>query len=284
MMEASCRYDDYDWKLYKRRYPVFTSELHEVVLWFSIFYTWTCSNFYLQRFLSPRTMLKLLLLFASICTVAAPDASAWQVALQLCAAHVCNENQVEEDETSAVLCNKIPVPSLGGAGRTTLFGRTIWCAALMGQGPVLDLFSGLGDSTALLANALTHRPSNVERRLVTFERRPERLEFVADRLRGQNATVHMLDARSIGKEWGFNQGGSQSDGVILIAGSTTELLAMVSKDLAPGLLVLDPDVETPSEDFAADWRILEKMNPNVVAFLVHLVPQASFCLLLKTRM
>lgn len=246
------------WKLQKVRVCF---GIHIFHILFS--YTWTCSNFYFQGFLSPRTMLKLVLFAASISTAAAVDASAWQVALQLCAAHVCNENHVEEDETSAVLCDKIPVPSLGGAGRTTLFGRTIWCAALMGQGPVLDLFSGLGDSTALLAHALAHRPSNVERRLVTFERHPERLAFVADRLRGQNTTVHMLDARSIGQEWGFNPEEPQSS-VILIAGSTTELLETVSRDLVPGLLVLDPDVETPSVDFAADWRILEKMNPNVV--------------------
>lgn len=80
---------------------------------------------------------------------------AWQVALQLCAAEVCHENHVEEDEKSAVLCNKIPVPSLfGGAGRTTVFGRMLWCAAMLGTGPVIDLYSGIGDSTALLVDGL----------------------------------------------------------------------------------------------------------------------------------
>lgn len=119
---------------------------------------------------------------------------AWTMALQLCAAEVCHENQVEENsfwstggreesedisgvrrppyldpfgqtviknthpiqtveafspfktqqksppfseenDTSAALCAAIPVASLfGGAGRSTLFGRTLWCAA-MPRGP-----------------------------------------------------------------------------------------------------------------------------------------------------
>lgn len=33
----------------------------------------------------------------------------------------------------------------------------------------------------------------------------------------------------------------------------------------PGLLFLDPDVETSAEDFARDWRSLEAMKPQLVA-------------------
>ncbi|CAL1145984.1 unnamed protein product [Cladocopium goreaui] len=195
---------------------------------------------------------------------------AWQVALQLCAAEVCHENHVEEDEKSAVLCNKIPVPSLfGGAGRTTVFGRMLWCAAMLGTGPVIDLYSGIGDSTALLVDGLAHRSSK-DRRLVSFERSFERLSFVAARLQGQDAAIHTVDAQTIQQGYWLSflhkQMDSSQASALLVAGSTAEYLDVVSKGLGePGLLLLDPDVELPREEFARDWRKLEALKPRAVA-------------------
>ena len=191
------------------------------------------------------------------------------MALQLCAAEVCNENHVEENETSAKMCNKIPVPSLfGGAGRTTLFGRILWCAAMLSTGPVLDLYSGIGDSTALLVNGLAQRGTVDGRRLVSFERSFERLSFVAARLRNQ-AAVHTIDAQTLQQSnWQkqFWPKLSSQVSALLISGSTTDCLDLVSKHLGePGLLLLDPDVEVPQEEFARDWRTLERLNPRIVA-------------------
>ncbi|CAK9033388.1 unnamed protein product [Durusdinium trenchii] len=207
---------------------------------------------------------------------------AWTMALQLCAAEVCHENQVEENDTSAALCAAIPVASLfGGAGRSTLFGRTLWCAAMLSTGPVLDLYSGLGDSSALLVHALAQREHREggSRSLVSFERDLERLSFVAHRLQQQGTAVQLIKPiRSEQEIQAIFQRQSREVSALLIAGSTRdlvrgedgerELLEVISTQMAkspPGLLFLDPDVETSAEDFARDWRSLEAMKPQLVA-------------------
>ncbi|CAJ1338029.1 unnamed protein product [Effrenium voratum] len=204
--------------------------------------------------------------------LAAADASVetleWRRALARCAAEVCEENHVEENATLAARCGGIPVPSLyGGAGRTTLFGRTLWCAAKLGTGLILDLYAGFGDTTALLADGLQHAPSAPSapsaRAVLSFEQRRERLDFVASRLKDLPVHLAGIEAPRVL---------SCAQCAVLVAGSTGAragggaLLEAVCGEIQDlGLLVLDPDVEMHPQEFARDWRTLEKKMPEMVA-------------------
>ena len=193
---------------------------------------------------------------------------AWQAALETCAAEVCTANQVEEDDAAAARCRQIPVASkFGGAGRTTQFGRNIWCAAMLGTGSTVDLFAGFGDTTALLSDALRRRPGPADRRLVTFELSRERLSTVRSRLAESQVAVRTLDQ---GSQQHWHQEMKQADRqrvtAFLVHGSTAQNLRAACKHVEDlGFLLLDPDVEMGYKDFADDWRVLEERQPRMVA-------------------
>ncbi|CAE7362411.1 unnamed protein product [Symbiodinium necroappetens] len=194
---------------------------------------------------------------------------AWQEALETCASEICSANRVEEDDVAARHCDQIPVASkFGGAGRTTMFGRKIWCAAMLGTGITVDLYAGLGDTAALLADGLHRRPSSAsDRRLVTFELNLDRLLTVRSRLAQSAVAVHTLDLRSQ-HHWQreMRQGDWKPVTAFLVPGSTSSYLRPVCQSVEDlGLVLLDPDVEMGYKEFADDWRVLEAQRPRMVA-------------------
>ncbi|CAE7237725.1 unnamed protein product [Symbiodinium sp. CCMP2456] len=194
---------------------------------------------------------------------------AWQEALETCASEICSANQVEEDDVAARHCDQIPVASeFGGAGRTTTFGRKVWCAAMLGTGITVDLYAGLGDTAALLADGLRRRPSSSsDRRLVTFELNLDRLLTVRSRLAQSEVAVHTLELRSQ-YHWQreMRKGDWKPVTAFLVPGSTSSYLRPVCQSVEDlGLILLDPDVEMGYKEFADDWRVLEAQRPRMVA-------------------
>lgn len=117
---------------------------------------------------------------------------AWRQALETCQAEVCEVNDVDETATTARLCGAIRVASLrGGPGRTTKFGRLLWCAARLTDGPVMDLFAGFADTAALMADGIRHRSREAGRAkvLASFELSERRAQDASARLRADGVKV-----------------------------------------------------------------------------------------------
>eukprot|EP00931_Biecheleriopsis_adriatica_P004393 TRINITY_DN106071_c0_g1_i1.p1 TRINITY_DN106071_c0_g1~~TRINITY_DN106071_c0_g1_i1.p1 ORF type:complete len:1542 (+),score=306.10 TRINITY_DN106071_c0_g1_i1:15-4640(+) len=205
-------------------------------------------------------------------------AKAWQHALHKCSESICSENMVEEDKQSGLACSSIPVRSeFGGVGRTTNFGRLLWCSAKLGRGATLDLYAGSGDTAALLVDGLKQSPSG---QLISFELSTRKASMVADRLRKQGAIVQEVQATEFASTWqGFEERQKAFPSLVtsvLVASSTAALpgrqtagasaLQVVCDSLKDlGLVLLDPDVEMPYTDFANDWRVLEAKQPRLLA-------------------
>ena len=206
----------------------------------------------------------------------------WVDLLQGCAAAVCDENAIEETPEGGAHCGRIPTRSEhGGAGRTSRFGRLLWCAALLSQGAVLDTYTGHGDTVLLLADALLRRASK-SGSVASFEIKASKLDYVAARLRAHDDDLLVQEVALDRKEAGWELraaaerlGAHGGVGALLVQGSTAAPVqgeargALAAACAATpggfGLVLLDPDVEMDPHAFAEDWRSIERCGlPQVV--------------------
>ncbi|CAE8605566.1 unnamed protein product, partial [Polarella glacialis] len=240
-------------------------------------------------------------------------AAAWRSALQDCSRQVCSENTIDENSKSGALCGGIPIRSEnGGAGRTSEFGRLLWCAAqLSSEGAVLDVYAGSGDTAALITDGLKRRSGRSSAKpslgageeilrlgalLISFELSQGKASTVAARLRSQGAAVQevklgvpnlqdgsaVLAALQSGavQAWKLQGAFGLPSAAIIVVGRTSESSSgnsvkgkMSSSALAQAtslikdfaLVLLDPDMEMPPEDFARDWKTIEASRPRLVA-------------------
>eukprot|EP00928_Gymnodinium_smaydae_P089412 TRINITY_DN73380_c0_g1_i1.p1 TRINITY_DN73380_c0_g1~~TRINITY_DN73380_c0_g1_i1.p1 ORF type:complete len:1080 (-),score=144.82 TRINITY_DN73380_c0_g1_i1:11-3148(-) len=233
----------------------------------------------------PSALLQLaraLLLLCACGGVATASGEDFAAQLRSCVSGVCDINVVDEDPTAAQACSGIGVRSeFGGAGRTTQYGRWLWCLARHGTDPILDLYAGEGDSLVLLADALRFRDTG-RRLIVSFEADVAKAARVANRLRRHGVLVResplapgsgAAAVRNDVAEASTAPRGSvavllffgRSDTVVGDSPTTTALSVVCQSIDDFWMALLDPDVEMPPWAFAQDWRSLEVRVPAHVA-------------------
>ncbi|CAK0886159.1 unnamed protein product [Prorocentrum cordatum] len=206
---------------------------------------------------------------------------AWRSALEQCASAVCSWNAVEEDAAAGAACSGIPVRSEhGGVGRTTAFGRALWCAAQLTPARLaIDLYGGEGDTAVLLADGLRAQAGG-DGLLATFEADVGRARRVSARLAARGVAVREVllpPGGVVGAEVerAFQEAAQQGGvGAVVFAGRTSTtvlnegrsvLAAACGRAGGLGLVLLDPDVEMGPHEFAEDWRALERCGPLATA-------------------
>lgn len=227
---------------------------------------------------------------AEAVTEAGAEAVSWRETLRLCERGICGANRVEEDAIVGAACGAIPVGSeQGGIGRTTTFGRVLWCAARVGEGTVLDLYAGGGDTATLMADGLRGRPPGSRRLILSFEHDSEAAMRTVARLRFQGVAVRDVRFHERGERpvvadevlsaAAWHPPEDRVGAVIFVGSSSTPMSTLMTKDPRSalslacgaaggiGLALLDPDVEMSPHMFAEDWRALERHcgPPRLVA-------------------